>query len=96
MTEETIRLITSLKSKTSTIKNELIKLKEENEILRKKLSEEQDASVERNLMISEMKDKYETLKIAKSLNNDSDNEALKKRINAMVREIDTCIELIEQ
>lgn len=96
MTEETRRLIASLKEKTSTITNEYIRLKRENVRLHEDLIKREIDYDESQIELSELKHKYNALKIAKSLPNDGDNNGLKKQINAMVREIDTCIELIEK
>lgn len=96
MTEETQRLINSLREKTSAIQSELVKLKGESRKLREELVKKQIDYDESQLKLSELDHKYNALKIAKSLQNGGDNESLKKQINAMVREIDTCIELIDE
>lgn len=96
MTDETKRLIQSLKTKASTIITEVERLKQENGMLKQELEttvvELDNSRVKHN----ELESKYEALKIAKALNNGDDNSELKKQIDAMVREIDTCIELVEQ
>jgi len=96
MTEETQRLINSLREKTSAIQDELVKLKAENSELRRELVQKQIDNDESQMKISELDHKYNALKIAKSLQNGGDNKSLKKQIDAMVREIDTCIELIDE
>lgn len=96
MTEETKRLISSLEEKTSLIKNELVKLKHENKVLREQLDENQLTMDENKVRYGELKYRYDTLKIAQSFDGNSDNTDLKKQINAMVREIEKCIELIDQ
>lgn len=96
MTEETNRLILSIKEKTSLIIKEVERLKAENSNLAQQLEStivELDNSREKQ---KELESRYKTLKIAKTLSNSEDSDAVKKRINAMVREIDTCIGLIEQ
>lgn len=96
MTEETNRLILSIKEKTSLIIKEVERLKAENSNLAQQLEStivELDNSREKQ---KELESRYNTLKIAKTLSNSEDSDAVKKRINAMVREIDTCIGLIEQ
>ncbi len=96
MTEETQRLINSLKDKVSIVQNEVISLKKKNIDLNEALNRLQIDFDDSRVELSELKHKYKALKIAKSLDNTGDNESLKKQINAMVREIDTCIELIDE
>ncbi|MDA3853706.1 MAG: hypothetical protein PF444_05630 [Bacteroidales bacterium] len=96
MTEETQRLINSLKEKTSTIRSELVKLKRENVVLKEDLVQKEIDYDESQVKLSELDYKYNALKIAKSLQSGDDNEGLKKRIDAMVKEINTCIELIDE
>lgn len=96
MTEETQRLIKSLIDKTTAIKSEVVKLKKENVVLKEELVQKQVDYDESQVKLSELNHKYNALKIAKSLQSGDDNEGLKKRIDAMVREIDTCIELIDE
>ena len=96
MTEETQRLINSLKEKTSTIRSELVKLKRENVVLKEDLVQREIDYDESQVKLSELNYKYNALKIAKSLQSGDDNEGLKKQIDAMVKEINTCIELIDE
>lgn len=96
MTEETQRLISSLKEKTSTIQNEVINLKKENFALKEELTRKQIDFDESQIKLRELEHKYNALKIAKSLSSNDDEERLKKQLDAMVREIDTCIELIDE
>lgn len=96
MTEETERLISSLREKTSLIKNELVILKHENQVLREKADKNQLTMDEDRVRYGELKYKYDTLKIAKAFEGNTDNGDLKKQVNAMVREIEKCIELIDQ
>ena len=71
-------------------------LKEENIALKDALVQREIDYDESQVKLSELNHKYNALKIAKSLQNGDDNESLKKRIDAMVREIDTCIELVDE
>lgn len=96
MTEETVRLINSLKEKALAIQHKVIKLKNENVEIVKELERLQIECDENKVKLSELGQKYKALKIAKSLGNADDTDSLKKQINAMVREIDTCIELIDE
>ncbi len=96
MTKVTDKLIHSLNEKTSIIKNELLKLKEENTRLQEELTQKQINFDKSQVALGELKNKYNALKLAKSLDQGEDTQALKKRIDAMVREIDTCIELIDE
>jgi hypothetical protein len=96
MTEETERLIKSLQEKTSLLKNELLSLKHENSVLHEELEAKQLAMDESKVKLGELEHRYSTLKIAKALGSNADNDSLKKQVNAMVREIETCIELIDK
>jgi len=96
MTEQTERLIRSLNDKSAAIQNKLLELKIENERLRSELNQKQIALDESQIRMNELEKKYNALKLAKSLSGSNDNEDLKKRIDAMVKEIDTCIELIDE
>ncbi len=95
MTGETERLIRSLQEKISTIQNETLRFKEENEALKEDLTKKEVDFDNQTVVLSELKNKYNALKIARSLKGE-DKEEMKKRIDAMVKEIETCIELIDQ
>ena len=95
MTKEAERLIQSLNEKTSLIKDELLRLKDENIRLENELMQKQVDFDESQVALSEIQKKYNALKLAKALESGEDNRDLKKRIDAMVKEIDTCIELID-
>ncbi len=95
MAKETDRLIFSLNEKTSLIKNELVKLQRENKRLQEELERKQIDFDESQVALSEMEKKYNALKFAKTLETNISNIEQKKRIDAMVKEINTCIELID-
>lgn len=67
-------------------------LKEENELLYKKLAEmERKITLEKQLN-NDLSNKYELLKIAKTIEGSKENKKeTKLKINALVREIDLCI-----
>ena len=69
---------------SSTLKNELSKLKEESEA--------------KDNELNELKDKYKILKMSKKLDGDENQESkeLKLKINEMVKEIDKCIALLNK
>ena len=96
MTEETQRLINSLREKTATIQKELVELMDENVSLKEEMVRKQVEFDESQIKLSELNQRYNALKIAKSLQSGDNNQSLKKRINAMVKEINTCIELIDE
>ncbi len=69
---------------SSTLKNELSKLKEESEA--------------KDNELNELKDKYKILKMSKKLDGDEtqNSKELKLKINEMVKEIDKCIALLNK
>ena len=95
MTGHKEHLVQSLQDKISTLKKAYIGLKKENETLKERLTEKELDFDNQKIVLSELETKYNALRLAKTLNGE-DSEAMKKRIDAMVKEIETCIELIEQ
>lgn len=95
MTGHKEQLLRSLQDKISTLKKELVRLKQMNETLKERLTKQEVDFDNQKIAIGELQTKYNALKIAKTLEGDN-SEAMKKRIDAMVKEIETCIELIEQ
>lgn len=89
------QLVRSLHEKISTLKNEYLRLKQENETLEERLTKQEVEFDNQKIALGELHIKYNALKLAKTLEG-KDSEATKKRIDAMVKEIETCIELIEK
>jgi len=67
-------------------------LKEENDLLYSKLTVLENQNVKRKQLFSELENKYQTLKIAKTIGGSKENtRETKLKINALIREIDACI-----
>ncbi len=67
-------------------------LKEENEVLYNKIAVLEQQVTKEKQFNSEIEKKYQTLKIAKTIEGSKENSRnTKLKINALIREIDTCI-----
>lgn len=67
-------------------------LKEENEVLYNKIAVLEHQITEEKQFNNEIENKYQTLKIAKTIEGSKeDRRETKLKINALIREIDTCI-----
>lgn len=67
-------------------------LKEENEFLFNKMVLLEDELAEGKQLLNDIMEKYQTLKIAKTIEGSKeDRRETKLKINALIREIDTCI-----
>lgn len=95
MTGHKKQLVQSLEEKISNLKNAFLSLKKQNETLSEQVIQLEVERDNQKVVISELQSKYNALKLAKTLEGE-DSEAMKKRIDAMVKEIETCIELIEK
>ena len=67
-------------------------LKEENELLLQKIAALENQITEEKQFYNEIEKKYQSLKIAKTIEGSKeDKRDTKLKINALIREIDTCI-----
>jgi hypothetical protein len=67
-------------------------LKEENEVLYNKIAVLEHQIIKEKQFTNEIENKYQTLKIAKAIEGSKeDRRETKLKINALIREIDTCI-----
>lgn len=67
-------------------------LKKENEFLFNKIALLENELVEGKQLLNDIEEKYQTLKIAKTIEGSKeDRRETKLKINALIREIDTCI-----
>lgn len=96
MTENVQRLTNALSEKILAIQNEVLRLKKENRELSERVEAKQVRCDECEVRLNELEHKYNALKIAKSLNDETGSAEARKRMDAMVREIDKCIELINE
>ena len=97
MTSNQEILINNLKEKIKRFISLYEKLKDENSSLAKENSELINKNIEKDNIIKELEEKYETLKIAKTVagSTDSSHDA-KIKVNRIVREIDKCIALLNR
>jgi hypothetical protein len=97
MTEENVRLINSLKEKVLILQNSAVKYRASNALLEDRLANQKTSLDECLEKKKVLEDKYNALKIAKSFGNSEERkEKLLRQIDAMVREIDESIELIDE
>jgi len=67
-------------------------LKEENDLLYGKLTVLENQNAKGKQLLNELENKYQTLKIAKTIEGSKENRReTKLKINALIREIDACI-----
>lgn len=67
-------------------------LKEENDLLYGKLTVLENQNAKEKQLLNELENKYQTLKIAKTIEGSKENtRETKLKINALIREIDACI-----
>ncbi|UMB61321.1 hypothetical protein MHL31_03745 [Lutibacter sp. A80] len=67
-------------------------LKEENEVLYNKIADLEHQIAKEKQVNEDIENKYQTLKIAKTIEGSKENSRnTKLKINALIREIDTCI-----
>jgi hypothetical protein len=67
-------------------------LKEENDLLYSKLAVLENQITKEKQLFNELENKYQTLKIAKTIEGSKENtRETKLKINALIREIDACI-----
>ena len=93
-TEKSVDL---LEDKLNTLLERYVFLKEENEILLNNISNLQQLNAQYDRDLSQIKEKYDLLKFAKTIDGSIENSReTKQKINALVREIDKCIVLLNQ
>ena len=72
-------------------------LKKENEILLQNSTKLQHQLLENQQLLVHQKKQYDLLKIAKTINGSStDTKDTKLKINSLIREIDKCINLLQE
>jgi inorganic pyrophosphatase len=91
---ETIGL---LESKFKDLVERYLFLKEENDILLANIEKVQQESILKEEKLSQEREKYRLLKIAKTIDGGmQDSKETKQKINALIREIDKCIVKLDQ
>lgn len=72
-------------------------LKEENELLYNKVAVLENQITEEKQLFNEIEKKYQTLKIAKTIEGSKeDRRETKLKINALIREVDLCISQLSE
>jgi len=87
-----IEVVDLFENKLRTLLENYSFLKEENEVLFDKIAVLEDQITKEKQFNNEIEKKYQTLKIAKTIEGSKeDRRETKLKINALIREIDTCI-----
>ncbi|RXP55776.1 hypothetical protein EC396_08065 [Lutibacter sp. HS1-25] len=72
-------------------------LKEENDLLYSKLTALENTMIKKSQLFDELEKKYQALKIAKTIEGSKeDTRETKLKINALIREIDACINQLSE
>lgn len=96
MNQELKDLITRLETRVRQLIMQQTQLQEEQENLRKQLSEKNDEIKELQAQNEELKQQYSHLKMAKYIDMaDNDVKDMRGRIRTMVRDIDRCISMLK-
>ena len=88
-------LVTSIKEKITKLLFVLDELKKENLILKKDIQEHKKQNEIMITKINKLTQKSDLLKINQSIESESDSNYTKKKIDHYIREIDKCINLID-
>ena len=87
-----IEVVNLFENKLKTLLENYSFLKEENEVLYDKIAVLEAQITKEKQFNNEIEKKYQTLKIAKTIEGSKeDRRETKLKINALIREIDTCI-----
>ena len=87
-----IEVVDLFENKLKTLLENYSFLKEENEVLFDKIAVLEDQITKEKQFNNEIEKKYQTLKIAKTIEGSKeDRRETKLKINALIREIDACI-----
>jgi len=87
-----IEVVDLFENKLRTLLENYSFLKEENEVLFDKIAVLEDQITKEKQFNNEIEKKYQTLKIAKTIEGSKeDRRETKLKINALIREIDNCI-----
>ena len=87
-----IEVVDLFENKLKTLLENYSFLKEENEVLYDKIAVLEHQITKEKQFNNEIEKKYQTLKIAKTIEGSKeDRRETKLKINALIREIDTCI-----
>ena len=88
--------IKRINEKLQLLLNQFLLVKKENEKLRQELKQLKQKDIEQTTEIQTLLQRVEILKAAKAQMSDDEKKAFEKRINQYLREIEKCINLIQE
>jgi len=92
-----IEVVNLVEDKLKTLLENYNFLKEENELLYNKIATLENQVAEEKQLFDEIEKKYQTLKIAKTIEGSKeDRRETKLKINALIREVDICINQLSE
>ena len=90
-------VVNLVEDKLKTLLEKYIFLKEENELLYNKIAVLEHQITKENQLFNEIEKKHQTLKIAKTIEGSKeDRRETKLKINALIREVDVCINQLSE
>ncbi|RMG73815.1 MAG: hypothetical protein D6722_03235 [Bacteroidetes bacterium] len=89
--DELVRRIEAVSRKAVAVQQQLAQLAQERDRLQERIAELEAQLSRRDADRQEMMEKYEAVKLAKSLNNQADREAVLAQIDLYLKEIDLCL-----
>jgi len=90
------QLISDFEGKFGELLQNYSRLKEENSRLTAELAQKKEDLIEAHNQIVNLRSNYESLKIAKSFGStEEDKKKAYKRLTALVRDVDTCLEMLK-
>ena len=91
------QVVNLIEEKLNSLLENYIFLKEENELLYSKIATLEHQIAKDEQLFNEVEKKYQTLKIAKTLEGSKeDRRGTKLKINALIREVDACISQLSE
>jgi len=88
------KLVDLIEERSKRLVNRKQVLEDENSKLKNQLAEIRAELEDKQQQINELKDKYQVLKIAKTIESEGDNKETIKELNIYIKEIDRCIALM--
>ena len=97
MTEKEEKLLADLEVRMRQLMFFCDSLKAENNQLKQELSQKDNSISELESGLDQLKDKYNNLRVAKSISSSNKEEVLlaKKRLSKLVRDVDKCISILK-
>lgn len=97
MTEKDEKLLAEFEKKMRQLMFRCDSLREENELLKKQLTEKNSEVDNLSVEVENLKSKYDNLRFVKSLSSNNTDEFMKTkdRLSKLVRDVDKCIALLK-